>query len=226
MARELGVNIDHVATLRQQRGTAYPDPIKAAAAAVDAGADSITAHLREDRRHIQDHDIDGLIDALTVPLNLEMAATKEMLEIASRARPKFCCVVPERREELTTEGGLNLLSDIGFLRELCEQCKDLDIRVSLFIDPEIEQIDRAVDLNVPAIEIHTGQYAQATTKEASALELERIRAAARHASNAKLIVNAGHGLNLRNLRPLVAIRELEEFNIGHALGCRCFVPRV
>lgn len=221
--RELGVNVDHVATLRQQRGTRYPDPVQAALVAEQAGADSITVHLREDRRHIQDRDVERLAECLVSPLNLEMAATAEMVEIATRVRPEFSCLVPERREELTTEGGLDVVKNLESLKSVCDALKSAGIRVSLFIDPDPRQIDASVALGVPAIELHTGEYAEQRTAAECAPELARIARAAEHAQQAGLIVNAGHGLHYHNIGPVAAISALQEFNIGHAIIARAVI---
>jgi len=212
----LGVNIDHVATLRQARHTRYPEPIQAALVAEQAGADGITAHLREDRRHIQDRDIQLLRDIVQTRLNLEMAVTEEMLTIAERTRPHACCLVPERREELTTEGGLDVAGQLPTMQTACRRLADVGIVVSLFIDPEEQQIDAAVRAGAPVIELHTGRYAEADGA-ARHQELERLRRAARLAHAAGLQVNAGHGLNLRNVIDICHIPHIVELNIGHAL---------
>jgi len=220
-ARELGVNVDHVATLRQQRGTRYPDPLEAALVAEQAGADSITVHLREDRRHIQDDDVRLMAARLVSPLNLEMAATEAMVDFALTVAPPYCCLVPERREELTTEGGLDVVTGAHTgLAEACARLGASGIRVSLFVDADIAQIDAAAALGVPAIELHTGPYADATTPAARRAELERIAVAARHGAGRGLVVNAGHGLHYHNVAPLAALPELAEFNIGHAIIAR------
>lgn len=216
----LGVNIDHVATLRQARGTEYPSPLEAARAAEDAGADYITLHLREDRRHIQDRDVVALRKALRTRMNLEAAVTPEMIAIARRVRPQDVCLVPERRAELTTEGGLDVA---GALRRVGRACRELaaaGIRVSLFIDANRRQIDAAVRAGAPVIELHTGGYAGAVDAGRRRRELERIRAAAEYAAGRGLRVNAGHGLNYDNVRPIAAIAQLEELNIGHAIVAR------
>lgn len=213
----LGVNIDHIATLRQARGTRYPDPIQAALIAEQAGADGITAHLREDRRHIQDRDIYLLKDMLHTRLNLEMAVTKEMIAIAQKVKPFACCLVPEKRAELTTEGGLNVAGQLSTMQSACERLKSSGIEVSLFIDPEQEQIDAAVQAGAPVIELHTGRYADAENPAQQAEELERIRQAAYYAHAAGLQVNAGHGLNFHNVEAICAIPEIVELNIGHAI---------
>jgi pyridoxine 5-phosphate synthase len=212
----LGVNIDHVATLRQQRHTVYPDPVHAALAAEQAGADNITLHLREDRRHIQPRDVELLRQLLSVPMNLEMAATAEMIEFALRVRPADCCLVPERRAELTTEGGLDLRVAGPELRAACARLAAAGIRVSLFIDAEAAQIEAALACGAPAIELHTGGYADATGS-VQAQELERLRLAARQAASRGLAVHAGHGLHYRNVAAVAAIPEIVELNIGHAI---------
>ncbi len=216
----LGVNIDHVATLRQARGTRYPEPVHAALLAEEAGADSITLHLREDRRHIQDHDLEMLAAVVKTHLNLEMAVTEEMLGIACALRPRDCCLVPERREELTTEGGLDVIRNLPRVRQACAQLAEHDIRVSLFIDPDLQQIDAASASGAPVIEIHTGEFAEAMTDAERRVALDRVAEAARYAQNLGLIVNAGHGLNYHNVQQVAAIPELQELNIGHAIISR------
>jgi pyridoxine 5-phosphate synthase len=218
-APRLGVNIDHVATLRQARGTRYPEPIQAALLAEQAGADAITLHLREDRRHIQDRDVHMLRDILQTRMNLEMAATAEMLAIATKVRPADCCLVPERREELTTEGGLDVLGGGQALRDYCARLGDAGIRVSLFIDADPAQIDAAAASGAPVIELHTGHYADAQGT-ARPVELARIRQAVQTAQDAGLHVNAGHGLDYHNVQPIAAIPGIEELNIGHAIIAR------
>lgn len=213
----LGVNIDHIATLRQARGTRYPDPIQAALIAEQAGADGITAHLREDRRHIQDRDIYLLKDMLHTRLNFEMAVTDEMIGIATKVKPYACCLVPENRAELTTEGGLDVAGQLPKLQAACDSLRNAGIEVSLFIDPEQEQIDAAVKAGAPVIELHTGRYAEAEDVAGQVEELERIRQAARYAYAAGLQVNAGHGLNFHNVEAICAIPEIVELNIGHAI---------
>jgi len=213
----LGVNIDHVATLRQARGTRYPDPVQAALVAEQAGADGITAHLREDRRHIQDTDIMRLKEMLHTKLNLEMAVTEAMLEIAVQVKPQACCLVPERREELTTEGGLDVAGAPEKMRNACQRLSDAGIEVSLFIDPEIEQIDAAVKVGAPVVELHTGRYADAPTASEQKQELLRIQKAAEYAFQAGLQVNAGHGLNLHNVEAICRIAQIVELNIGHSM---------
>lgn len=218
----LGVNVDHVATLRQARRTTYPDPLFAALIAEQAGADSITIHLREDRRHIQDRDVRLCQQALQTRVNLEMAATEEMVKIALEVRPKDCCLVPERRQEVTTEGGLDVAAHEQALRPLCAQLKQAGIRVSLFIDPEPEQLDAAVRVGVPVVELHTGAYAEASG-ESLARELKRVQDAARHGARIGLTVHAGHGLNYHNVAPIAAIPEIVELNIGHAIVARAVI---
>ena len=215
----LGVNIDHVATLRQARGTTYPDPVAAALIAERAGADSITVHLREDRRHIQDRDVEALRGALRTRLNLEMAVTEEMLAIAARLRPADCCLVPEKREELTTEGGLDVAAQPQRIAAACAQLRSAGIRVSLFIDPDARQVEAAVAAGAPAIEIHTGAYADADDDNHAA-EFDRIASAAAHAKGLGLLVHAGHGLHYGNVQPIAEIREISELNIGHAIVSR------
>jgi pyridoxine 5-phosphate synthase len=219
-AIQLGVNIDHVATIREARGTRYPDPVQAAFAAIEAGADGLTVHLREDRRHIQERDVLMLRDCATVPLNLEMAATPQMTDFALRVRPEKCCIVPERREELTTEGGLDVCASATNLRPVVERLSGAGISVSLFIDPEPRQIAAAVALGAPVIEIHTGTYATATGEAACAAELEKIARAASQAVALGLQVNAGHGLSYQNVGRIASIIEIVELNIGHAIVAR------
>lgn len=212
----LGVNIDHVATVRNARGVGYPDPVRAALIAAAAGADGITAHLREDRRHITDDDIVRLVAELTVPLNLEMAATDEMLGIALRHRPHAACIVPEKREERTTEGGLDVAGMHHHLAPMVAALKEADIRVSLFIEPSVRQIEAALRLGVPVIELHTGAYAE-LEGNAQTQELRRLSDAAALAAKNGIEVHAGHGLTLDNVAPIAAIPQLRELNIGHAL---------
>ena len=215
----LGVNIDHVATLRQARRGDSPDPLHAALLAEQSGADSITLHLREDRRHIQDRDVRAMRLALKTRMNLEMAATDEMVGIACDLRPADVCLVPEKREEVTTEGGLDVVSSIGRVGEVCTELAAAGIRVSLFIDPDEAQVDAAVRCGAPAIELHTGAYAEARGA-ARAEALHRLAGAARHASAAGLVVNAGHGLDYHNVQPVAALQEIVELNIGHAIVSR------
>ncbi len=220
IAKKLGVNIDHIATLRMARGTHYPDPVYAAFVAQDAGADYITVHLREDRRHIQDRDVELLKPALTVPMNLEMAATAEMFGIASRIRPDEICLVPERREELTTEGGLNVLDKVEFLADHCAALKESGVKVSLFIDPDPEQIEAALKVGAEAVELHTGCYANASSLSESNDELARLQRAAASGSALGLQINAGHGLHYHNVKPVAAMPEIDTLNIGHAIVAR------
>ena len=215
-ALRLGVNIDHVATVRNARGVDYPDPVRAAMVAADAGADGITAHLREDRRHITDDDIARLIDALAIPLNLEMAATDEMLAIALRHRPHAACIVPEKREERTTEGGLDAAGQHNRLAPMVAAMRDAQIRVSLFIEPEPRQIEAAMRLGAPVVELHTGRYAE-LGGAAQAEELRRLADAAALAAKNGIEVHAGHGLTFDNVAPIAAIPQLRELNIGHFL---------
>lgn len=215
-ALELGVNIDHVATLRQQRGTRYPDPVHAALIAEQAGADNITLHLREDRRHIQERDVRALRGLLATRMNLEMAATEPMLDFACEMQPADCCLVPERRAELTTEGGLDVRGAMATIAPACQRLASAGVRVALFIDPDLNQIDAAADTGAAVIELHTGEYAQASGTW-QAQELERLRQAARHGLTRRLEVHAGHGLNYRNVGPVAAIGEITELNIGHAI---------
>lgn len=211
------MNIDHIATIRQARGTRYPDPVEYALQIEKAGADSITLHLREDRRHIQDDDVHRLKERKSRPMNLEMAVTDEMVSIASKVQPEYCCLVPERREELTTEGGLDVVSYETSVSDACSKLADAGVRVSLFIDADLAQIDAAVRAGAPAIEIHTGHFADAVDVEQRNRLLEQIVESARYAHSAGLQVNAGHGLNLDNLDQIAAIPEIVELNIGHAL---------
>jgi pyridoxine 5-phosphate synthase len=219
MAR-LGVNIDHVATLRQARGVAYPDPLEAARAAEAGGADGITVHLREDRRHIQDTDVDWLRAALRVPLNLEMAATTEMVAIALRVRPADVCVVPERRAEVTTEGGLDVVGHQRQLAGVVTRLRDGGIQVSLFIDPDSRQIDAAAAIRAAAVELHTGRYCEDLAPGALAAELAALRRAAEQAHGLGLIVNAGHGLRLDNVRAIATLPHMDVLNIGHSIVAR------
>lgn len=220
MSIHLGVNIDHIATLRQARGTRYPDPIQAAIEAEQAGADSITLHLREDRRHIQERDVAMLADILQTKMNLEMAVTDEMLAIAEKYRPADCCLVPEKREELTTEGGLDVAGQFERMKQACQRLSDAGVRVSLFIDPELSQIDAAVACGAPVVELHTGRYADAETDAEMARELAIITEAAEQAHARGLQVNAGHGLHYHNTQAIAAIPQLVELNIGHAIVAR------
>ncbi len=212
----LGVNIDHVATLRQARRGRFPDPVHAALAAETAGADSITLHLREDRRHIQDHDVRALRGLLQTRMNLELAVTDDMLAIAEQVRPADCCLVPERRLEITTEGGLDVAAQLEGVRAATARLARAGVRVAVFIDPDPQQIEAAARAAVPVIELHTGAYAEAAGG-ARATELERLRAGARLGASLGLEVHAGHGLNYHNVQPVAALREIVELNIGHAL---------
>ncbi len=212
----LGVNIDHVATLRQVRGARYPDPLHAALLAEKSGADSITLHLREDRRHIQDRDVRVMREALQTRMNLEVAVTEEMLRIAADIAPQDCCLVPEKRTEVTTEGGLDVVAQAVRIADACERLGRAGIRVSLFIDPDLHQVEASAKAGAPVIELHTGAYAESHGAE-RVRELERIRNAARHAHAMGLIVNAGHGLTYHNVSPIAAIEEIVELNIGHVI---------
>lgn len=214
---KLGLNIDHVATLRQARGTRYPNLVRAALICEEAGADAITIHLREDRRHIQDEDVRILRGMLQTRMNLECAVTEEMIANALRIRPHDICLVPERREEVTTEGGLDVVRHYGAVRTATQRCQDAGIRVSLFIDPEEAQLEAAKKLGAPVVEIHTGKYADADSVPERERELERIRQAVAHGHALGLQVNAGHGLNYHNVRPIVETPHVAELNIGHAI---------
>jgi pyridoxine 5-phosphate synthase len=213
----LGVNIDHVATLRNARGTAYPDPVFAAALAEQAGAEGITVHLREDRRHITDRDVEILRQTIKTRMNLEMAVTEEMLTIACRIKPQFVCLVPEKRQEVTTEGGLDVASQVARIRDAVTRLAAVGAQVSLFIDADHAQIDAAVESGAPYIEIHTGRYADAETEAEQQAELARITEAAAYAHQRGLKVNAGHGLHYQNVQAIAAIPEMVELNIGHAI---------
>ena len=214
---KLGINIDHVATLRQARGTKYPSVVEAALRAEQAGADSITLHLREDRRHMQDEDIFAIRPLLQTKMNLELAATDEMIAIASRVKPQDVCIVPERREERTTEGGLNLKESYDHLYRATQNLTEQGSRVSLFIAPDLKDIDLAKKMGAPVIEIHTGSYADAEDEVTKQREFKRVKAAAEHALSLGLIVNAGHGLHYHNVNLIAAIPGIEELNIGHAI---------
>ena len=216
----LGVNIDHIATLRQARGTRYPSLIDAAKICESSGADSITLHLREDRRHIQDQDVEELKFSLTTKMNLEMAATDEMLEIATKILPEDCCLVPEKRQELTTEGGLDVLSQLGRIKEVCSELSTNNIKASLFIDPDNYQIEAAVECGAPIIEIHTGHYADASSAAEMQKELQKISEACAYAHSLGLQVNAGHGLTLENTKAIAEINSVVELNIGHSIISR------
>ena len=212
----LGVNVDHVATLRQARRTRYPDPVTAALIAEQAGADSITVHLREDRRHIQARDVDVLLRAVQTRLNLEMAVTDAMIELAVKHRPSDCCLVPERREELTTEGGLDVAGHKQRIADACRTLAQHGIRVSLFIDPDAAQIEASAEAGAPVVELHTGAYAEANAAGV-ARELARLDAGVARARALGLVVHAGHGLNYHNVTPIAALRSIVELNIGHAI---------
>ena len=217
---ELGVNIDHVATLRQARGTIYPDPITAALIAESAGADAITLHLREDRRHIQDRDVEILRARLTTRMNLESAVTDEMIAIALKIKPEDMCLVPERREELTTEGGLDVIKHFDQIKRACQRLADAGIRVSLFINADPLQIEAAARAGAPAIEIHTGNYADAATVDAQKEQFQAVQKAVQIGIACGLKVNAGHGLHYENVQAIAAIRDISELNIGHAIVAR------
>jgi len=216
----LGVNIDHIATLREARGTIYPDPIQAALMAEEAGADGITLHLREDRRHIQDRDVLILHDMVQTKINLEMAVTREMLDFAEKIKPQDCCLVPEKREELTTEGGLDIAGQKQKMQDACQQMAEAGIRVSLFIDADRKQIETAVAVGAPVIEIHTGHYADAKTPEQQKQEFDKIADAVTFADSLGLEVNAGHGLHYHNVLPIAKLLQVRELNIGHAIIAR------
>ncbi|MDT3721514.1 pyridoxine 5'-phosphate synthase [Pseudomonas oryzihabitans] len=211
----LGVNIDHIATLRQARGTRYPDPVKAALDAEEAGADGITLHLREDRRHIQERDVRLLRELLQTRMNLEVALTPEMLAFAGEIRPQHVCLVPERREELTTEGGLDVLGQVQRIRDAIAALPASE--VSLFIDPDLQQIQAAKDSGAPVIELHTGRYAEAENSKEQAYELQRLAQAVEFAAGLGLVVNAGHGLHYHNVQAIAALPGINELNIGHAI---------
>ncbi|AYN95211.1 pyridoxine 5'-phosphate synthase [Pseudomonas sp. LTJR-52] len=213
----LGVNIDHVATLRQARGTRYPDPLKAALDAEEAGADGITLHLREDRRHIQERDVRLFKAALQTRMNLEIAITPAMLDLACDVRPEHVCLVPEKREELTTEGGLDVLGQEHRIREAIARLASAGCQVSLFIDPDQQQIEAAARAGAPAVELHTGKYADAASEKIQTLELERIKDGVEAGLSNGLIVNAGHGLHYHNVEPIASIPGINELNIGHAI---------
>ncbi len=215
----LGVNIDHIATIREARGTNYPSPIEGALLCEKSGADSITLHLREDRRHIQDSDVEILRDQLITKMNLEMAATDEMVAIAARIKPQDCCLVPEKREELTTEGGLDVAGQISRMTDVCSQLAESKVIVSLFIDAQKHQIDAARECGAPVIELHTGHYADTVGDEQIA-EFERIKAMATYAHSIGLQVNAGHGLTMENTMEIAQLPEIVELNIGHSIIAR------
>ena len=215
----LGVNIDHVATLRQARGTTYPCPVDAVTIVEQAGADSITVHLREDRRHIQDFDLAEIKSVMRTHMNLECAVTNEMLAIAVDTVPSDCCLVPEKREELTTEGGLHVVGQVDRVRDAVQQLSESGIRVSLFIDPDPVQLDAAVAVGAPVVELHTGRYADASGDE-QASELQRVATAAQYGDDLGLIINAGHGLNYENVAEIAVIEQIVELNIGHSIISR------
>ena len=219
----LGVNIDHIATLRQARGTNYPDPVYAASVAEHAGADGITVHLREDRRHIQDRDIYVLKETLQTRMNLEMAVTDEMLAIACDVKPAFCCLVPEKREELTTEGGLDVVGQLDKITSAVAQLAEIGTQTSLFIDADNKQIEAALASRATYIEIHTGKYADAPDEETQRAELNRLIEGIKYANSLGLKVNAGHGLHYFNVKPIAAINEIIELNIGHAIIARAAI---
>jgi len=215
----LGVNIDHVATIRQARGASYPSVLEAARVAEDAGADAITVHLREDRRHIQDQEVVELCKQVRTRVNLEMAVTDEMLAIAEHNHPSDVCLVPEKRQELTTEGGLDVLAHFDAIKNACQRLGSAGIRVSLFIDPDITQLDAALACGAPVVELHTGSYADASAADVEA-EYQRIVSATEYGANIGLQINAGHGLHYKNVEPIVRIPQLVELNIGHSIVAR------
>jgi len=217
MSITLGVNIDHVATLRQARGTRYPDPVYAAQIAEQSGADSITLHLREDRRHIQERDVLLLKQVVQTKINLEIAVIEEMLSLAEKIRPEDVCLVPEKREELTTEGGLDVVGQMASVKSACQRLAAIGTRVSPFIDASKEQIDAVIECGAPCIEIHTGHYADAENENEQHRLLEEINQAVSYAHSKGLQVNAGHGLNIHNVKPIAANRLISELNIGHAI---------
>ena len=219
----LGVNVDHIATLRQARGTSYPDPAHAAAVAEHAGADGITIHLREDRRHIQDRDVYVMAKTIQTRMNLEIALTEEMINIALEVKPAYVCLVPEKREELTTEGGLDVISYQAAITDAVSKLEAAGIKVSLFIDADKAQIDAAKATGAPYIEIHTGAYADAETDKEMTQELERIREGVKYAHSLGIIVNAGHGLHYHNVKPIAEMPEIYELNIGHAIIARAAI---
>ncbi|URJ32375.1 pyridoxine 5'-phosphate synthase [Blochmannia endosymbiont of Camponotus sp.] len=224
----LGVNIDHIATLRNARNTTYPDPIYAAFIAEQSGADSITIHLREDRRHITDRDVKMLRKTIQTSMNLEIAATDEMINIACILKPHCCCLVPERRQELTTEGGLDIINQSNKLQDIIFKLTEAGIRVSLFIDPNEQQISVAYNIGAPYIELHTGMYSHAIDAATQNLEYKRIKKSVQYAVDNGLKVNAGHGLNYYNVRPIAALPGIQELNIGHSIISRsifCGLPK-
>lgn len=216
----LGVNIDHIATIRNARGTNYPNPVHAADIAERAGADGITIHLREDRRHIKDEDVYALKHSLNSRMNLEMAVTDEMLSIAAKVKPEFCCLVPEKREELTTEGGLDVAGNLSKITDACQQLKAQGTLASLFIDADEKQIEAALEAGAPYIEVHTGQYAEASNELAASNELSTLVSGIEYADSLGLKVNAGHGLHYHNVQQIAAIEQIIELNIGHAIIAR------
>ena len=216
----LGVNIDHVATIRQARGTAYPDLLEAVKEIEKTQAEAITIHLREDRRHIQDVDVPAIKAYTSRRLNLELAATQEMVDIACGVKPEDCCIVPEKREELTTEGGLDVIGQFARIKDATTQLNEAGVRVSLFIEPELAHIDKAKEIGAPVIELHTGAYAEQKTTADEQREFERIVSAANYADSLGLHVNAGHGLHYTNTRPIAEIGAIRELNIGHAIVAR------
>ncbi|MCG8315616.1 MAG: pyridoxine 5'-phosphate synthase [Pseudomonadales bacterium] len=216
----LGVNVDHVATLRQARGTRYPDPVYAALMAEEAGADGITVHLREDRRHIQERDVMVMMETLQTRVNLEMAVTDEMIAFAEKVRPPHCCLVPEKREELTTEGGLDVVGQFDRVKEACDRLAAAGIEVSLFIDPEEDQIVASAQAGAPVIELHTGSYADAEAVAEENAEFERIKTGVECGVANQLVVNAGHGLHYHNVGPVAALQNINELNIGHSIVAR------
>jgi len=224
-AIHLGVNVDHVATLRQVRGAVYPDPVHAALIAEQSGGDSITVHLREDRRHIQDRDVRVLRETLKTRMNLEMACTEAMIKIAEEVNPQDCCLVPESRAELTTEGGLDVISNFDYIKASCQRLTAAGIRVSIFIDADSRQLDAAAKLGAPVIELHTGAYADAHGAQ-QIRELERLQKAATHAAGLGLVVNAGHGLHYHNVQAVAAIPQIVELNIGHAIVARALLDGI
>ncbi|MBH98031.1 MAG: pyridoxine 5'-phosphate synthase [Rhodospirillaceae bacterium] len=217
---DLGVNVDHVATLRQARGTDYPDPVECAIIAENAGADSITIHLREDRRHIQDCDLARMQESVNTRVNLEMAVTEEMIQIALATQPADCCLVPEKREELTTEGGLNILNQTQKVKNAVLRLQEAGIRVSLFIDPDLDQLDAAVESGVSVVELHTGTYADSKQHNDVTREFKRIQRAADFGRNLGLTIHAGHGLNYHNVKPIASLIPIVELNIGHSIISR------
>lgn len=219
----LGINIDHVATLREARGTRYPEPVQAALVAEQAGADGITVHLREDRRHIQDRDVELLAQTLQTRMNLEMAVTEEMVAFARRIGPAHCCLVPEKREELTTEGGLDVVANQAWIKQCCQELTQAGIDVSLFVDPQASQIQAARECGASTVEIHTGHYAEASDAATQQRELKRIEDAVKAARQAGLVVNAGHGLHYHNTQAIAAIEGINELNIGHGVIARAVI---